>query len=277
MRWRAGDRVKAFPQAVLFLAAFFSTWFLLSRIDFLEILDVEEFSRENERKLGELVVETITDRSPELEADSVRDLTAEILSRLCEANGIPDTSLRLYLVANGDVNAFALPDRRLVVHSGLVAWCRTPEELAGVLGHEIAHIERGHVMRKLAREIGFAMLLTIAGGQSGGEVLRQTARTLSSTAFDRDQEREADTAGVRYMAAAGCDPEHLANFLFRLSQEKADIPKSLEWVSTHPNSADRAAEILKLRASFPVETRPIADSLRWAEYRRSVTRAAAER
>jgi predicted Zn-dependent protease len=120
------------------------------------------------------------------------------------------------------------------------------------------------------------MLMTIAGGQSGGEILRQTARTLSSTAFDRGQESEADTAAVGIMAAAGIDPEHLANFLYRLSQEKDDVPKSLEWLSTHPNSADRAAVILALRREADLVPRPIADSLAWTAYQRTVERAADE-
>jgi predicted Zn-dependent protease len=72
------------------------------------------------------------------------------------------------------------------------------------------------------------------------------------------------------------DPEHLANFLYRLSQEKTDVPKSLEWLSTHPNSSDRAAEIIRLRKETPVTPEPIADSLGWAGYRRRVKDAASE-
>ncbi|HLF14742.1 MAG TPA: M48 family metallopeptidase [Bacteroidota bacterium] len=266
--------MKAFPQFVLFVSVFFSTWFLLNRVDFMDAFDIEEFSRENERKLGDLIVETITSGHPELEADSVRGMTSEILSRLCSANDIADTTIRLTIISNGDVNAFALPDRRLVVHSGLIAYCKTPEELAGVIGHELAHIEHRDVMQKLVKEVGLSMLMTIAGGGSGGEILKQTARTLSSTAFDREQESEADTAAVRYMAAAGIDPEHLANFLYRLSQEKRDVPKSLAWLSTHPNSSDRAAEIVKLKSAARFTVEPIADSLAWASYRRIVKGAA---
>lgn len=268
--------MKAFPQFVLFVALFFSTWFLLNRIDFMEAFDVAEFSRENERRLGDLMVETITAGHPAMEGDSVRGIPAGILSRICGANGIPDSSITLTVIENSDVNAFALPDRRLVVHSGLIAYCRTPEELAGVVGHEMAHIEGRHVMQKLVKEIGLSMLLTIAGGQSGGEILKQTARTLSSTAFDREAENEADTAAVRYLAAAGIDPEHLANFLYRLSQERTDVPKSLEWLSTHPNSSDRAAEIIRLGKGMDVTPVPIADSLAWASYRRRVRDAASE-
>ncbi len=268
--------MKAFPQFVIFVCAFFAVWFILSRVDFVDSFNIEEFSRDNERKLGELIIETVTSGHPELTRDSVRGMTAGIVKRICEANGISDSSIKLTLISNDDVNAFALPDRRLVVHSGLVAYCRTPEELAGVIGHELAHIEHRDVMQKLVKEVGLSMLMTIAGGQSGGEILKQTARTISSTAFDRDQESDADTAAVRYLAAAGIDPGQMANFLYRLSQEKDDVPKSLEWLSTHPNSSDRAAEIVKLKNETPFIVRPIADSLAWAAYRRVVKDAADE-
>jgi predicted Zn-dependent protease len=262
--------VKALPQFILFVSVFFSAWFLLDRVDFMGALDIEQLSRDNEKKLGDLIVETITAEHREIRADSARGLTAEILSRLCDANGIPDTSIRLSIVDNADVNAFALPDSRLVVYSGLIAYCKTPGELAGVVAHETAHIEHRHVMQKLVKEVGLTMLMTIAGGRTGGEILKQTAKTLSSTAFDREQESDADTTAVRYMAAAGVDPEELANFLYRLSQEKNDIPKSLEWISTHPNTSDRAAEILKLKHSASFTLRPIADSLTWSAYQRRV-------
>jgi beta-barrel assembly-enhancing protease len=91
---------------------------------------------------------------------------------------------------------------------------------------------------------------------------------LSSTAFDREQEHEADTAAVHMMAKAGIDPEHLANFLFRLSQEKYNIPKHFELLSTHPNSQDRAAEILKLRKQERFDSRPVTDSLMWRNVKR---------
>jgi predicted Zn-dependent protease len=268
--------MKAFPQFVLFVAAFFSVWFLLNRVDLVRAFNVEEFSRDNERKLGDLMFETITAGHLALEGDSVSGLPGEILSRLCRANGIADTSIMLTVIDNSAVNAFALPDRRMIVHSGLIARCRTPEELAGVIGHEMAHIEHRDVMQKLVKEVGLSMLLTIAGGNTGGEILKQTARTLSSTAFDREVESQADTAALRYLVAARMDPEHFANFLYHLSQEKTDVPKSLEWLSTHPNSSDRAAEIIRLRKETPVTPEPVADSLRWADYRRRVRDAASE-
>jgi predicted Zn-dependent protease len=98
--------------------------------------------------------------------------------------------------------------------------------------------------------------------------MRETARILSSTAFDREQEHEADTSAVRYMVNAGIDPEHLANFLFRLSKEKFDVPKNFEWLSTHPNTGDRSAEILTLRKKETLQVRPLMNQEDWDRYKK---------
>ena len=70
------------------------------------------------------------------------------------------------------------------------------------------------------------------------------------------------------MAKANIDPQYFANMLFRLSQEKDNMPKHFEWLSTHPNSQDRAAEILKLRKQVTFQPRQIADSTYWDEIKR---------
>ncbi len=249
---------------------FFGAWFLLGNIDFVDLFHIEQLTRENEHKLGEFVLDAVRRGNDELESDTVQTCLDSIKNRLCVANGIADSSISIHILIKDDVNAFALPDRHLVVYTGLIRYCNSPEELAGVLAHEIAHMEHKHVMKKLVKEVGLAMLTTIAGGESTGEFGRQVAKLLSSSAFDREQESEADRSAVSMMAKAGIDPENLANFLFRLSQEKKNIPKNFELLSTHPNSQDRSAEILKLMKKETVRPRPVVDRDVWVSVRRVV-------
>jgi len=268
--------LKAALQVILLVVGFFTVWALLNSVDLVGFFRVEEFSRENEAKLGDLIVESLASGHREVGDTAVTGTTNTILRRLCDANGISDTSIMLHIIKNGQVNAFALPARHLVINTGLIGYCRTPGEIAGVIAHEIAHIEHRHVMKKLVKEIGLAMLMVIAGGQSGGDIVKQTAGTLSSTAFDRDLETDADTTAIRYLENAGIDPGELANFLHRLSQEKYDLPKAFEWISTHPNSGDRATDILDLKADRSFDVHPIADSLTWKRYQSRVHDAARE-
>jgi len=244
-------------------ALFFGIWLLLSRIDFVKDFHIVQITKANERKLGDLILRDVKQNTGELESDSVKIFINGIKKRLCTANGIKDSSITIDIFLNEDVNAFALPGNHIIVYSALIEYCKNPEELCGVLAHEIAHIKHGDVIKKLTREIGFSMLTTIAGGNAGGQISRDVIKLLSSTAFDREQEEEADTAAVRMMANANIDPEYFADLLFRLSKEKNDVPKRLEWISTHPNSQDRSAEVLNLRKHFVFHSIPIASNIDW--------------
>jgi predicted Zn-dependent protease len=108
-----------------------------------------------------------------------------------------------------------------------------------------------------------AMLSSLAGGEAGSEIGSQVVKMLSSTAFDRDMDREADLAAVHMMAKADIDPEHMANFLFRLSQENKSVI-NLEWLNTHPNAPDRASEVLVARKKETFVPHPIMDEEEWA-------------
>ena len=261
---------KALEHFILLAAWFFTMWFLLSKIHFTEIFKIEQFTRENEHKLSTLVLDAIRKDHDEIESDSVVQYIAGIKTLICDSSGVADSTITLHLIAQDEVNAFALPDRQLVINAGLIQYCASPEELAGVIAHEVAHIEHRHVMQKLVKEIGMMMLVSIARGESGSGIMREVVKTVSSTSFDREQESEADAAAVHYMARAGIDPEHLATFLLRLSREKNSVPGHFELLSTHPNSNDRAAEIMKLRKVETFTPRPIAKAAEWKSLQESL-------
>src|SRR5690606_17374976 len=143
---------------------------------------------------------------------------------------------------NDQANAFALPGNHLVVYTGLINTCDKQEELIGVLGHEIAHIEKRHVMKKLIKELGLSVLLSMAGG-GGGSVSSEAVRTLSSSAYDRKLETEADFMSVQYMLKAEVNPAPFADLMYKMATEH-DLPAMVYWISTHPESEERAKEII---------------------------------
>ena len=104
-------------------------------------------------------------------------------------------------------------------------------------------------MKKLVKEIGLEMLFAMAGGDAGFEIARETGKTLSSSAFDRKHEREADEYAVEILAQSNVDPQHLSNFFFRLSQ-KHNLPEELAWISTHPDTKERAADIITRKKDY---------------------------
>lgn len=228
-------------------AGFFGVWFALSQVPFVTDEKLAEMTATNEQRLGDMMMEMITKTETEVKTDSAVAIVHEAKEKLCEAIGIEHSQIKLHVIYNSEVNAFALPDSNLIVYTGLIAYCKNADEMAGVMGHELGHIVEGHVMKKLVKEVGLTMLGVLVGGNSGSEVLVEVFKTLTSSSFDRSQEREADRLAVEYMLEANLDPEHLANFMFRLSQEDHAYPEFMEWVSTHPDSKDRSADILKLK------------------------------
>lgn len=243
-------------QFVVLIVVFFGLWFGLSQINFVDRSDIESFTKANERKLGDFILKSIKQTESEIKNDSIKLFIDSIGRRLCEANQIPYDSIKVTIIKKSDVNAFALPDNNMIIYTGLIDYAQNAEEVAGVMAHEIGHMQNKHVMKKLTKEIGLAMLFTIAGGDAGFEIVREAARTLSSSAFDRTQEIEADTYAIEMMAKADIDPEHMANFLFRLGKDN-EMPEQLVWISTHPESKNRAAEILNKRKDYTFEKKPV--------------------
>ncbi len=263
---------KILSQFLVLAGLFFGTWFLLRTVDYRSLFRVDEVTNEAEQKLSELILDQMKKDGDECTSDSALALVELIRQRLCLANGIADSSITLHLLVHDEINAIALPDRQLVVYTGIIKYSNSPEELAGVLAHEITHIQHGHVMKKLKREVGVSMLGALAGGDAGGDIARQTTRLLTSSAFDREMESDADYGAVQMMAKAGIDPIHFADLLFRFSQEKGNIPKRFEWISSHPNTQERCAKILKLRKQEAYTIKPILDKARW-EYLKKVVGA----
>lgn len=253
---------KFFFQFITFLCLFFGTWFLLSKIDFTGKIDFKKISKSNEEKLGRSIVDFLKKTNRTVESDSMINIVDSIKNRICSYNNIDTSGIKIHIFYNEEINAFALPGNNIAIYTGIINFCKNPEELSAVIAHETAHVEYKHVIKKLTKEIGIAMLATLAGGNSSGEILGEVVRTISSTAFDREMEREADTSAVRYMIKANIDPVHFADLLFRLSK-KSDIPENFEWISNHPNSKERTAEILKLSKQAKYKDIPIIDTASW--------------
>ncbi len=151
-------------------------------------------------------------------------------------------------------NAFALPGGIIVVHTGLIELTSSAEELAGVLAHEVQHVELRHSLRGLIKELGLRGLWAFVLGDIGGSLAGQAAVELTSLQFSRDDEREADAHGFEALVRAGIDPAGMPAFFRTLSQSAgAQVPAFL---STHPLSEERERELRERLAT--VEQRAFA-------------------
>ena len=190
-------------------------------------------------------------RDPALQA-----YVREIGQRLKNVSEMADQEFTFTLLNSDTVNAFALPGGYVYLTRGLLALAENEAEMAGVLGHEIAHVTARHTAQRHTRATQAGLLATLGtigaavlGGQAAGE-LAQGALGVGAQAwvasYSREQELEADRLGIRYLRAAGYDPQAMASFLQKLNDQSAlerrlaGSPEAgLSWFATHPRTLDR--------------------------------------
>ena len=260
---------KTIFQGLVIGVAFFGMWFVLSRLNFVKFFEIEKHTTSAENKIGDMIWDQIQETENVVTNDSILKGLDKLINPICKANGIKRDSLKIHIVKKDEINAFALPNNHLVVYTGLINDCKKQEALQGVLGHEIAHIEKNHVMKKLSKEVGLSVLLSAASGGKGGQILKEIFKTLSSTAYDRSLEKEADMQSVKYLLKANINPEPMADFMYELAQ-KHDTPSGFGWISTHPESEERAKYILDYLKGKKFQKKQILTEKEWEDYKKQV-------
>jgi predicted Zn-dependent protease len=253
----------------IILIGFFGLFLVLSQVDFVSIFHVKEIRSSSENKIGDLIWDEIESSGKIITNDSITATLDKLIAPICEESNIKRDSLKIHIVANDDVNAFALPDNHLVVYTGLIKECKNQEAMQGVLGHEIAHIANNHVMKKLSKEIGLSVLLSTASGGKGGAIIKEILKSLSSSAYDRTLEKEADITSVEYLLKADINPAPFADFMFELAQQK-NLSDSFYWISSHPESEDRAKYILDYLKGKKYKKIPTISENNWDNYKKLV-------
>jgi beta-barrel assembly-enhancing protease len=254
---------KVIFQGIAIILLFFTIWVLLYQVDWMTLFRVEKVTKTTEEKLGELLWDVFKKTDREVANPFVVNTIDTLLTRLCNENNIDRNSIHIHVLKKDDVNAFALPGGRIVLFSGLINYADTPEELTGVIAHELAHLQLDHVMKKLIKEVGLSVILSMTTGSA--DMVRETARILSSTAYDRNLEREADRKAVDYLLSAGIDPEPYANFFYKLSTREPEAMKYLSVISTHPNLEERATDILEYSRDKHFSPSPLITNQTWEE------------
>ena len=201
---------------------------------------------EVERQLGAAAFAQVRAGTPLLadgaEVAAVKAVAARVL-------GADLARYRLHVAADDAVNAFALPGGDIVVNRGLLAATRNPTELAGVLAHEVQHVELRHGLEAMIRAAGMSVLWSLVVGDVGGSLAGQAADRLLTLKFSRDAERAADAQGFQLLVTRGIDPRGMVEFFATLAREQDGAPPAL--LSTHPASAEREAELARRLAQLP--------------------------
>jgi predicted Zn-dependent protease len=160
------------------------------------------------------------------------------------------------------INAFALPGGFIYVTRGIMAYLDSEAELVGVLGHEIGHVTARHSVSRISRaqlaQLGLGVGMILAPELQQFEGLASASMGLLFLKFGRDDERQSDDLGVRYMSRLGYDPAQLSGVMGMLSSVTSaeDGARGPEWLSTHPNPENREEAILERAARTEVARDP---------------------
>jgi beta-barrel assembly-enhancing protease len=219
-----------------------------------------------EEQLGQSVVEHLA--PPERQcADSVQAGKVQEVAAVLASSvpGAPYT-FRVIVVDNPMINALAAPGGTIIVFRGLLEKTRNPEELAGVLAHEMQHILRRHATRALLEQTSINVLLAAAVGDSRGlSYGAEGARLLGILRYSRQHEEEADAGAVRMLVASGIDPRGLESFFEVMHQDERRSLKIPVYLSTHPDMEDRAQRLRTLTAGAPPPRTQLLPGYEWRD------------
>jgi predicted Zn-dependent protease len=181
---------------------------------------------------------------------------------------IPYT-FRVIVVKDPIVNALAAPGGYILVFRGLLDRTRSPEELAGVLAHEFQHVLRRHATRALLQNVSSGLLVAALMGDASGVMAfgLESARTLGTLRYSRQNEEEADTEGMRLLIQAGIDPAGMIAFFEVLQRGDRKGAALFQYLSTHPQTQERVERLKLLAAQSQVKPVKLLPDYDWRDIR----------
>lgn len=221
---------------------------MLKKADEINLLTIEQ-----EMDLGKKVkseIESDSKKYPILPENGnekvyayVRGITQKILNSGKVAN--KDVFAWEVKIINDDktLNAFCTPGGYIYVYTGLIKFLDSEDQLAGVMGHEIAHAAQRHTGRSITQAYGLNILLTLLTGNSTKQSVQLTKQITASIVglkFSRNHESEADEHSVIYLCPGNYNAAGAAGF-FKKMQDKSGAPP--EFLSTHPDPKNRIKDI----------------------------------
>jgi Zn-dependent protease with chaperone function len=197
--------------------------------------------RQWERNLGDRVRTAMLDGLYACDGKAGK-AAIESLGRKLLPEEIADLPLTIDVVRVKQVNAFALPGNHIFIFSGLIDRAKNPDEVAGVLAHEMGHLELRHPTRGMIQQLGLSAVISLMfGGNAAGDV----AYLATALSYTREMEREADARAIVLLQRAKIHTDGLASFFRTLKDDKEESSPLPDWLSTHPGLQERAETAAK--------------------------------
>jgi Zn-dependent protease with chaperone function len=168
---------------------------------------------------------------------------AKLIDKLADAGGIA-IPLEAEVLSVSLPNAFALPGGKIYVTDGLLQKAQNPDEVAGVVAHELGHVQHRDGLRRIIQTGGTSFLIGLLFGDvMGGSAVIFASRSVLNASYSRDAERAADAFAVETMHRLGRSPKPMGELLMRVTGAQAD--KTVTILTSHPLTEERLATMQK--------------------------------
>jgi beta-barrel assembly-enhancing protease len=194
--------------------------------------------------------------SSEVTDPAVTEPVSKIVRTLTTPYQNDGFEFQLHVVNNEQVNAFAMPGGQMIVYTGLLQQADGPDEVAGVLAHEVQHVLQRHSLRNIYAQLRWQMALAVmvGDGSSLHSTLMSSGVAMAGLSYDRGMESEADREGILLLQKVNLPDHGMVNFFQKLDQKQGTGEKYLKYISTHPSSADRVSALQKFMKPAPAQT-----------------------
>jgi predicted Zn-dependent protease len=207
----------------------------------------------DEKKIGKEALEMIKSRLPLVEDGEVLTYVQSVGSRIVKQLGSTPYDYQFFVINEPVPNAFAIPGGYIFIYRGLIELMNSEGELAGILSHELGHIQARHYQRRMEEgqvlniatiaSVIAAALLGAQGGGAGAQALMMGSIAGAQTAqlkYSRENEEEADQLGLRYLCAAGYPAKDMVTVMQRMNQAQWMVNSSIpSYLMTHPALTER--------------------------------------
>ena len=212
-------------------------------------------------KLGEFVGAAMDKEGPEVKEDIIVQPVQQMVDALT-ANIEEEWNFDVHVIDADIQNAYALPGGYIVVYTGLIEDTKRPEQLAGVLAHEISHVTQRHGMSRILEAAGVAIMIDLVLGNVEG-IIAFGAEIFSASAvnaYSRDSETDVDVEGLKLMVDAGIDPSGMVEFFQIMEQEEDELTEMIPlWMRSHPEHEERIVVLQAQIGALPMKDYPPLD------------------
>jgi predicted Zn-dependent protease len=201
-------------------------------------LDSTMLLLKGEKGVGRSVAKQAKKRMELIEDKEVNAYINEIGQKMAKIAGRTEFEYEFFVIPDDSLNAFALPGGKVFIHTGAIARTNSEAEIAGLIGHELAHVVLSHGFQLVTNGnliANVTQYIPYAGGTVG--------RILTFD-YSRDMERQADRLGTRLLTASGYAADGLRNLTLTMKKQQKNTRPA--WLSTHPGGAERVAYLEEL-------------------------------